>query len=294
MKTVSMMGLALVTAGMLASTSCSVFKKPVSGKTDMMEQTSEKQNTTVPASQAPAIDALIGEWSITEVGGKKVVINGEDHPKITFAQVAGHDDMLRVIGFNGCNYINGDWQFSGTAVRPSGEFISSLRACPDAPYENDINVAINTVTAYRLVDAENLDLIASGNVVMKLRSRNLSFLNGAWKVTAIQGNPVPASADVKVVIDVDECKIHGNAGCNVLNGDVVVNLDKGDGIEFKNLATSRMMCPDMATEQAFLLALEQVDTAVRGANPSEAVMRDDSGKTVITMTRLSPDQIGGE
>ena len=73
-----------------------------------------------------------------------------------------------------------------------------------------------------------------------------------------------------------------------------MNLDKGDGIEFKNLATSRMMCPDMATEQAFLLALEQVDTAVRGANPSEAVMRDDSGKTVITMTRLSPDQIGGE
>ena len=202
MKTVSMMGLALVAAGMLASTSCSVFKKPVSGKTDMMEQTSEKQNTTVPVSQTPAIDALIGEWSITEVAGKKVVINGEDHPKITFAQVAGHDDMLRVIGFNGCNYINGDWQFSGTAVRPSGEFISSLRACPDAPYENDINVAINTVTAYRLVDAENLDLIASGNVVMKLRSRNLSFLNGAWKVTAIQGNPVPASADVKVVIDV--------------------------------------------------------------------------------------------
>ena len=260
----------------------------------MMEQTSEKQNTTVPVSQTPAIDALIGEWSITEVAGKKVVINGEDHPKITFAQVAGHDDMLRVIGFNGCNYINGDWQFSGTAVRPSGEFISSLRACPDAPYENDINVAINTVTAYRLVDAENLDLMASGNVVMKLRSRNLSFLNGAWKVTAIQGNPVPASADVKVVIDVDECKIHGNAGCNVLNGDVVVNLDKGDGIEFKHLATSRMMCPDMATEQAFLLALEQVDTAVRGANPAEAVMRDDSGKTVITMTRLSPDQIGGE
>ena len=56
----------------------------------------------------------------------------------------------------------------------------------------------------------------------------------------------------------------------------------------------RHMGDNLALDEAFLLALEQVDTAVRGTNPSEAVMRDDSGKTVITMTRLSPDQIGGE
>lgn len=291
MKTLSMMGVALIAAGMLATTSCNSLKKTSTQTPEKMEQTAEPAAGTATPAKSQAIDALIGEWSITEVAGKNIVVNGEDHPKITFAQVAGHDDMLRVIGFNGCNYINGDWQFSGDAVRPAGEFISSLRACPDAPYENDINVAINTVTSYRLVNAENLELLAAGKVVMKLRSRNLSFLNGAWKVTAIQGNPVPATADVKVVIDVDECKIHGNAGCNILNGDVVVNLDKGDGIEFKNLATTRMMCPDMDTERAFLLALEQVDTAVRGATASEAVMRDDSGKAVINLTRLSPDQI---
>lgn len=98
-----------------------------------MEQTAKPAAGTATPAKSQAIDALIGEWSITEVAGKNIVVNGEDHPKITFAQVAGHDDMLRVIGFNGCNYINGDWQFSGDAVRPAGEFISSLRACPDAP-----------------------------------------------------------------------------------------------------------------------------------------------------------------
>lgn len=97
---------------------------------------------------------------------------------------------------------------------------------------------------------------------------------------------------MKVVIDVDECKIHGNAGCNLLNGDVIVNLDKGDGIEFKNLATTRMTCPDIATEQQFLLALEEVDTAVQGATANNAVMKNSQGKTVLTMHRISAEELG--
>ena len=55
--------------------------------------------------------------------------------------------------------------------------------------------------------------------------------------------------------------------------------------------STRVTASSSRTERAFLLALEQVDTAVRGATASEAVMRDDSGKAVINLTRLSPDQI---
>lgn len=278
-------GAVLLSFSLLASTSCGVLKKPV--QKNIPENRVAQTAVTAPA---VSLDALLGEWSITQALGTDIIVNGENHPKLSLAQVSGNPDMLRVIGYNGCNHINGDWKINGAKITPAGEFISSLMACPDAPYENVVNRAINSVASYKIVDPDNLELLSSGgDVVMKLRQRNLSFLNGAWRVVALHGEPI--TANVRIVIDVDDCKIHGEAGCNVLNGDVVVNLDKGDGLEFKNLATSRMTCPDIQTEHEFLLALEEVDTAVRGATSSEALMKDDKGAVVITLERLSPDQI---
>lgn len=283
----------MLVAASLVATGCSVLNKgtkaPASKPTTTTATVTDnnKHHAT-----SHATDALLGDWSIIEIDGASVVINGEDHPKITLAQAPGRDDILRVIGFDGCNYINGDWQIRGNKIIPAGEFLSSMRSCPDAPYEQAVNAAIHNVASYQMTGPDNMNLLSStGRVVMKLRSRNLSFLNGAWRVETINGHAVPASADVKVVIDIDECKIHGDAGCNVLNGAIVVNLDKADGIEFRNLITTRMTCPDIQTEQEFLLALEEVDTATRGASASEAVFKDNSGKTVVTLSRLAPDQI---
>lgn len=298
MRYTSLFSMALVGLTVVA-TGCKTFDS-TSRKSPSTKQATEAPATRPAAQKTPAVnphalDGLLGEWSITEVAGKTVVVNGENHPKITFAQAPGSADMLRVIGYNGCNYINGDWKVNNGKITPAGEFISTLMACPDAPYEYDVNQAIDRVASYKLTDPENLVLLsASGTPVMKLRSRNLSFLDGAWSVVSIYDNPVPASADVRVVLDIEERKIHGNAGCNVLNGELVVNLDKGNGLEFKNLATTRMTCPDIATEQQFLLALEEVDTAVRGADASTALMKDSSGKTIITLSRLSADKLADD
>ena len=283
----------------VVATGCKTFesltKKPSAGKDATEAPAREPAPETPAAVNSHALDGLFGEWSITEVAGKAVVVNGENHPKITLAQAPGSTDILRVIGYNGCNYLNGDWKVIDGKITKAGEFISTLMACPDAPYEYDVNQAIDRVASYKLTDAENLVLYsASGTPVMKLRSRNLSFLDGAWTIVSIHGNPVPKSADLRVVIDIEERKIHGNAGCNILNGELVVNLDKGNGLEFKNLATTRMTCPDIATEQQFLLALEEVDTAVRGADASTAIMKDSDGKTIITLSRLSADKLADD
>lgn len=290
MKTISLIGTALVAVGIMTSCSSTKPSAPVQAPA---------QSQSVPEAQATpaavATSPLTGEWSITEVGGTTVVVNGENHPKLSFEADESNPSILKVIGFNGCNYINGAWNVTGDAVKPAGEFISSLRSCPDAPYETAVNRGLNETTAYRLTGDDNLELLsAGGNVVMKLRRRNLSFLNGAWRVTAIHGNAVPATADIRVVIDIDECRIHGNAGCNLLNGEIVVNLDKGDALEFRNLATSRMTCPNIATEQEFLLSLEEVDTAVKADAGDEALFKDSQGKVVITMKRMSPDELVDE
>lgn len=296
MKLVSLFASALTVAALISG--CNVIKKSGTTVTDSnapVKTSPVKSNDKISSYDESQIAPLLGSWSVTTINGKNVVVNGENHPQITFKSIPDAKTAIMVIGFNGCNYLNGSWIVRGSKLERNGEFISSLKACHDAPYETAFNQALGNVASYSVVDDNNITLnAADGTTLMNLRNRNLSFLNGAWQVTTIQGNPVPASAAVKVVIDVDECKIHGNAGCNVLNGTVVVNLDKGDGIEFKDLATTRMMCPDMATEKAFLLALEQVDTCVEGASADQAIMKDSDGKQLLTLIRISPDQVGEE
>ncbi|MDE6205197.1 MAG: META domain-containing protein [Duncaniella sp.] len=259
----------------------------------------KKAATTIPATKVETVEVtpindilatFDGEWSIVEVNGENVVINGENHPKLTFTIEQEKPGMISVIGFNGCNYLNGAWNIKGSKIVPAGEFISTLKACDDAPYEYAVNQALDQAESYQFTDPSNMVLLSStAQPVMKLRRHNLAFLNGAWRVTEIEGAAI--SANVRIVIDVDEHKIHGNAGCNILNGDITINLDKRDGIEFKNLATSRMTCPDIATEQAFLLALESVDNAAKGSTPDTAVLKNAAGQTIISLKRLSAAEI---
>lgn len=297
MKLVSLFASAIAITA-LASSCGTLTKSGATATNNKAEVTATKVGTTdkkISASDEAQIAPLIGSWAITNINGKNVVVNGENHPQIKFEAIPDAKTAILVIAFNGCNYLNGSWIVKGNKLEPNGEFLSSLKACADAPYENAMNSALNQVATYSIVDDNTVTLnSAAGTALMTLRKRNLSFLNGAWQVTTIQGTPVPSNTAIKVVIDIDECKIHGNAGCNVLNGSIVVNLDKGDGIEFKDLATTRMTCPAIATEQSFLLALEQVDTCVQGASTDQAVMKNSQGQPILTLIRISPDQVGEE
>lgn len=296
MKSVSLFASAFAT--LVVMSGCNTFKKTgttVASENASVKTTAVTQQSTESTYDKSQIAPLMGSWSVISINGEDVKVNGENHPQLTFEAIPDAKTAILVIGFNGCNYLNGSWIVKDKTLKPNGEFISSLRACHDAPYEYAFNQALNQVASYSVVDDNSIALNSeTGRTLMTLRKRNLSFLNGAWQVTTIKGTPVPASTAIKVVIDVDECKIHGNAGCNILNGTVVVNLDKGDGIEFKDLATTRMTCPDIATEQSFLVALEEVATCVEGASADQAIMKNSAGMTMLTLIRISPDQLDEE
>ena len=288
--------IATLTIMALATTSCGTLrdqmskisssKSPAKTETKAPVAVADSAATATPSTQS--LSDLEGEWSITEVLGKEVVVNGENHPKLTLTPDTS--GMLEVIGYNGCNYLNGKWNIRDNHIIPAGELISSLRACPDAPYEFMVNQALGQAENYKITEPSVMVFYsASGSPVMTLRKRGLAFLNGSWRVTAIDGTPV--KANIYIVLDIDERKVHGNAGCNLLNGEIVVNLDKGDGIEFRNLVTTRMTCPDIAAERQFLLALENVDTATKGTDDDTAILKDSSSKEVISLVRLTPEQL---
>lgn len=75
------------------------------------------------------------------VGGNKVT--GETRPYFNF-NMEDH----RLYGSNGCNIINGDFTLSGNSKLKIGNVISTMMACPDAPYEQAINLALEATQSF--------------------------------------------------------------------------------------------------------------------------------------------------
>jgi heat shock protein HslJ len=78
-----------------------------------------------------------------------------------------------------------------------------------------------------------------------------------WRLADIGGQPSPAGADSMrhpgFTLLAEGRKVQGSAGCNRMTG--TYQLD-GQKLKFGPLATTRMACPAMQTETAFLKALE--------------------------------------
>jgi heat shock protein HslJ len=78
-----------------------------------------------------------------------------------------------------------------------------------------------------------------------------------WRLVDIGGQPAPAGADSTrhpgFTLLADGRKVQGSAGCNRMKGTYKLG---GKKLKFGPLATTRMACPAMETETAFLKALE--------------------------------------
>lgn len=266
------------------STSCSVFNKNKSTANTTAPKTETVKSPVSTGSQASVPgENLGGEWTIYTVGGNKVT--GENRPYINFSM-----DDHRIYGSNGCNIINGDFATpSGTSLKISN-VISTMMACPDAKFEQAINKGLDAVCSYSIVKKGHefyLDLKNSNGVtVMTLRKHNMDFLNGTWEVKSINGKEYN-NPDMEMVIDIQEQKLHGNSGCNIMNGSLSINPDKSNSIQFLDIATTRMMCPEanMKAETALLVALESVEYAKKGKNDT-VIMSDKNDQPIIILKKV--------
>lgn len=77
-----------------------------------------------------------------------------------------------------------------------------------------------------------------------------------WRLVQVGGQPVPVEADSarrpSMRLLADGRKVQGSAGCNRMMGSYTRD---DDALKFGPLMTTRMACPAMETEQAFLKAL---------------------------------------
>jgi len=224
---------------------------------------------------------LYGEWDMTTIRKKTVLTMDRAYLYLDFA--GGN----KVYGNTGCNTLNGKFTLQDKEIT-FHDLTTTGRDCRNITSERTIIKALTEVKAYSLMtqyNAQYLHLLdGKGRVVMVLKRHNLDALNGAWLVKEINSTNV-SHHQARVVIDADLQTIHGNTGCNIINGVITLDPSKDMAIQFEDLHSTEHRCDDIHIETALLLALEQTVMCKR-VNSNEMALLDKRGSIVVVLQRI--------
>lgn len=227
-------------------------------------------------------ERLGGEWTIVQVGSR--IIDSDDNmPYVIF-----EPSKAQFYASNGCNTINGTYSVDSLQRLVFRNVLSTLRLCPDVPFESGINAVISDKPApFKIseIGSESfLDFIdGNGMTLMRMRRGNLGFLNGQWDVESIAGLKEMESP-ASVFFDLTELKLHGNTGCNIVNGDIYLDHRRPNSVDFSNMIVTQMACPFEAQQTAMLVALEECASALNDGADKVMLLNSD-GKILITLKK---------
>ena len=201
--------------------------------------------------KAIPLSSINGEWNIIEVNGSKIA-PGESRtlPFIAFDTATG-----RVSGNSGCNRMMGSFDVNAKPGSLELTGMASTRMmCPDMTTENNVLNAFAQVKGYKKAGKDKMYLCNSSNrpvVVLQKKEADvkLSVLNGEWKIKEVNGEAIPSGMEKQpfIAFDVKKKTIHGNAGCNLINGGFETSTSNAKSISFPGVASTMMACPDMET-----------------------------------------------
>lgn len=228
---------------------------------------------------------ISGDWAIESVIGKEVV--SERAAYLMFEPATG-----AMYGCNGCNIVNGHYKIDESAGKLEFyDVLTTMRACgkPNLT-DTDVNYAINNISYYTIEkqDSEYVLRMYNNNKteLLKLIHQDFDFLNGTWVVTMLNGDE-QTNPDMKLVIDVAEKRLHGNTGCNLINGTLETDMEIVNSISFQQLTTTMMACDDNSNEMTLLVALEEAMYA-KPIGTDKVALLDNDKEVVIELKRSTP------
>ena len=191
-------------------------------------------------------------------------------------------------GNNGCNSLNGKFQLSGSNITFQ-DMITTDQSCHNTTSERTIMKALSEVRNYNVTELygmEYLNLMNNkGVVLMTLKRQNLDMLGGVWLVKEIE-NELVLDKNMRLVIDPVMQTLHGQTGCNIINGIITIDTEKDFAIQFEDLSSTEHRCDDMTAETGLLLALERGEYCKR-INDNEVALLDGRGTIVLRLTRTT-------
>lgn len=272
--------------------SCSIFKKTGKESPEVKKEAvlpTDRESIVQPVNAVYTSSDLAkgivkGEWAIEKVNGKNAV--GEKAPFINFVPSEG-----KIYGNNGCNVINGEYTYNPEDSTIRFSYLSStMMLChKEGITDMEINLALDSARYYtwKLEGDDYYINFYNENheSIMELMHQNFQFLNGTWEVKQINDESIN-NPEMKMVIDVDEGKIHGNTGCNIFNGSLEINMNAPNSISFQGISKTMMLCPDMSYETVLMVALEEAIKA-KPLKGDKVELLDSQDKTVLVLQRTS-------
>lgn len=204
---------------------------------------------------------ISGEWNVVSVKGEQVAGN----PYIGFDLAEG-----RIYGNAGCNRIMGGVEVD--SVNPgkigfTGVGVTRMM-CPDMKTEQKVLEALNEVAGYQASSAGVELTDKDGNVLMSLEKKeapavSVNDINGKWNITKVEGAAVEVADKTPFIsFNVAENAVHGNGGCNIINGSFSQEEGNPSSLKFGQMISTMMAGPGMETERKVLSAMNKVASFV--------------------------------
>ena len=224
---------------------------------------------------------LDGEWTIMTIRNKDVNTRERAYLHINL-----NDSVF--YGNNGCNVINGSIHTPAPEKVSFDNIITTMMECHNATSERSIMKALHDVTSYSISDKNGIRYLSllnsKGQNLIYLKNHDIDFINGAWIVTSINNESVTFH-NIRLVIDVQEQRIHADSGCNIINGTLFIDPYTDWGVEFQELISTRKMCPNIHIETALLVTLEET-LFCKKLGSGEIALLDRNNKQLATLKRL--------
>ncbi|WP_300762360.1 META domain-containing protein [uncultured Bacteroides sp.] len=226
---------------------------------------------------------ISGEWNVVSVEGKEVTGN----PYIGFDMENG-----RLYGNAGCNRIMGGVEID--SVNPGHIGLTNIGAtrmmCPDMETEQKVLEALNEVAGYK-ASATGVELTdKDGKVLMSLEKReapavSINDINGEWTISKVDGVEIEVADKTPFLsFNVADNAVHGNGGCNIINGSFSQEEGNASSLKFGQMISTMMAGPGMETEGKVLEAMNKVASFVVNEDGTLSLM-DAGNNEVLLLVR---------
>lgn len=232
---------------------------------------------------------ISGEWNVVSVKGEQVAGN----PYIGFDLAEG-----RIYGNAGCNRIMGGVEVD--SVNPGKIGFTGVGAtrmmCPDMETEQKVLEALNEVAGYQASSAGVELTDKDGNVLMSLEKKeapavSVNDINGKWNITKVEGAAVEVADKTPFIsFNVAENAVHGNGGCNIINGSFSQEEGNPSSLKFGQMISTMMAGPGMETERKVLSAMNKVASFVVNEDGTLSLM-DVTDNEVLLLVKSEDETV---
>lgn len=246
-----------------------------------IEQPQAIDETPHPVTITQPAEQLYGEWTLETLRRKPIATRERAYIYLDFQN-------NKVYGNNGCNSLNGHFHITQSDISFT-DMITTDESCHNSTSERSVMKTLSEVRSYNvtsLYGMEYLNLLNNkGTVLMTFKRQNLDLLGGVWLVKEVENEPV-TERNMRLVVDPVMQTLHGQTGCNIINGIITIDTSKNFAIQFEDLTSTSHRCDEMSAETALLLALERSEFCKR-INENEVALLDGQGQIVLRLTRTT-------